>query len=69
MIRERCSCGAEFETDEDKAISLVKSWRESHRHQFTDTGMVVTDVARSDVAPDALFPELHIGFRGSEFDE
>lgn len=33
MIRERCSCGAEFETDEDNAVALLKVWRREHRHQ------------------------------------
>ena len=32
MIREVCACGAEFETDDREAISLVKSWRRSHKH-------------------------------------
>jgi hypothetical protein len=32
MIREVCSCGAEFETDDRDAIALVKSWRRSHKH-------------------------------------
>ena len=32
MIREVCSCGAEFETDDREAIALVKSWRRSHKH-------------------------------------
>ena len=32
MIREVCSCGAEFETDDREAIQLVKSWRRSHKH-------------------------------------
>ena len=32
MIREVCSCGAEFETDDRDAISLVKNWRRSHKH-------------------------------------
>jgi hypothetical protein len=32
MIRETCSCGAEFETDEREAIALVKNWRRSHKH-------------------------------------
>jgi len=42
MIREVCSCGAEFETDDREAITLVKSWRKTHKHsekpQQTDTG-------------------------------
>ena len=32
MIREVCSCGAEFETDDREAIQLVKSWRKTHKH-------------------------------------
>jgi hypothetical protein len=32
MIREVCSCGAEFETDDREAIALVKSWRRTHKH-------------------------------------
>jgi hypothetical protein len=32
MIREVCSCGAEFETDDRDAVSLVKSRRRTHKH-------------------------------------
>ena len=32
MIREVCSCGAEFETDDREAIALVRSWRKTHKH-------------------------------------
>lgn len=32
MIREVCSCGAEFETDEREAVVLVKNWRRTHKH-------------------------------------
>jgi hypothetical protein len=32
MIREVCSCGAEFETDDRDAVELVKSWRRTHKH-------------------------------------
>lgn len=32
MIRETCSCGAEFETDDREAIELIKSWRRTHKH-------------------------------------
>jgi hypothetical protein len=32
LIREVCSCGAEFETDDREAITLVKNWRRSHKH-------------------------------------
>ena len=32
MIREVCSCGAEFETDDRDAVELVKTWRRTHKH-------------------------------------
>jgi hypothetical protein len=32
MIREVCSCGAEFETDDRDAIELIKNWRRTHKH-------------------------------------
>jgi len=32
MIREVCSCGAEFETDEQDLVVLVKNWRRTHKH-------------------------------------
>lgn len=32
MIREVCSCGAEFETDDREAIALIKTWRRTHKH-------------------------------------
>lgn len=44
MIREVCSCGAEFETDDRDAIALVKSWRRTHKHadkpHTPDTGVI-----------------------------
>ena len=32
MIRETCSCGAEFETDLPEQVELVKHWRRTHKH-------------------------------------
>lgn len=53
MIRETCSCGAEFETDDREAIELVKSWRKSHKHsekaQMPDTGHA-TILSQNEVA-------------------
>jgi hypothetical protein len=44
MIRETCSCGAEFETDDRDAIILVKNWRKTHKHSEKpsdrDTGVI-----------------------------
>ena len=31
MIRERCSCGAKFATDEPDALKMVREWRKSHQ--------------------------------------
>jgi hypothetical protein len=32
MIRETCSCGAEFESDLPNQVELVKNWRRTHKH-------------------------------------
>lgn len=32
MIREVCSCGAEFESDLPDQVALVKAWRRTHKH-------------------------------------
>ena len=32
MIRETCSCGAEFESDLPDQVELVKNWRRTHKH-------------------------------------
>ena len=44
MIREVCSCGAEFETDDRDAVILVKNWRKTHKHSdkplAADTGVI-----------------------------
>jgi hypothetical protein len=44
LIREVCSCGAEFETDDRDAVALVRSWRRTHKHsekaQTSDTSVV-----------------------------
>jgi len=39
-IREKCSCGAEFETNEKESIKLVREWRRKHvclQHDTDDT--------------------------------
>lgn len=45
MIRETCSCGAEFETDDRDAIQLVKSWRRSHKHSDKPSVAPVSDIS------------------------
>jgi hypothetical protein len=32
MIREVCSCGAEFECDLPDQVELVTKWRRTHKH-------------------------------------
>lgn len=43
MIREVCSCGAEFETDDRDAIQLVKSWRRTHKHSEKPSNAPTSD--------------------------
>jgi hypothetical protein len=43
MIREVCSCGAEFETDDREAIQLVKSWRRTHKHSEKPSNAPTSD--------------------------
>jgi len=65
MIRERCSCGAEFETDEKSALQLLKSWRATHRHEITEPVNFVNSSSQVEQATQAITkePELQIGFR------
>lgn len=63
VIRERCSCGAEIETDSDQDYEIVVEWREQHpcRPPMDDRPMGGT--AQVEQAPDLTLPELHVGFR------
>jgi hypothetical protein len=66
MVRERCSCGAEFETDEKSALQLLKSWRATHLHQVSENATFVnvsSQIEQSNLVRD---PELQIGFRPEE---
>lgn len=69
MVRERCSCGAEFETDDKEAVKLLREWRKAHLHQFEPGSLALLDSARSELAPDNVLPELHIGFRADPDEE
>lgn len=69
MIRERCSCGAEFETDRDDALKLLREWRNKHRHDVTLERRDVELNAMAEVAAAPYVPELHVGFRADPFDE
>jgi hypothetical protein len=50
MIREVCSCGAEFETDDRDAIELMKSWRRTHKHEIRSEQRDVTALTNTDIA-------------------
>jgi hypothetical protein len=65
MVRERCSCGAEFETDEKSALQLLKSWRAIHRHELSESATFVNVGSQVEQAIQAIErePELQIGFR------
>jgi hypothetical protein len=69
MIRERCSCGAEFETDEKTSVRLVRDWRENHRHELTPEESDATIETTLGFSPDPRLPELHVGFRPDPLDE
>ena len=64
MIRERCSCSAEIETDEEDAFDIVDQWRVRH-HCSPDNELPphTSGFAQIEQAPDFTSPELHIGFR------
>jgi hypothetical protein len=63
MIRERCSCGAEFETDQSNALNLIRAWRKEHTcppQQMDRPNLSST----TELTPtDNRNPELHLGFR------
>lgn len=69
MVREVCSCGAEFESDESNAVRLLREWRRKHRCVNVPGSTIVVDSARVSEAPDFVVPELHIGFRADPDEE
>ena len=69
MIRERCSCGAEFETDEAHAVKLLREWRREHPHEHRTDPRDTDGTAATELASDPRSPELHIGFRSDPYDE
>jgi hypothetical protein len=62
MFRERCGCGAEFETDDDKGLRLLREWRRKHKCIQQQTGNADLQTT-SETVNDGRQPELHIGFR------
>lgn len=67
-VRERCSCGSEFESDEHNAVRLWREWRKEHvcqpsEPEYRDAGTTLSSV---ETVADGRYPELRMGFRGDE---
>jgi len=63
MVRERCVCGAEFESDNKQATRLLREWRSTHRCVLTAPGLPSGAESSTDLVESYRDPELHIGFR------
>jgi hypothetical protein len=63
MVRERCVCGAEFESNLKEAVRLLKEWRRVHKCVIVPASDRVEALASVDIVPESRTPELHIGFR------
>lgn len=68
MIRETCSCGAEFESDLPEQVALVKNWRRSHKHspQGKDTIRESQSLTTTEVPGIGFQPELPVFNDGDE---
>jgi hypothetical protein len=67
MIRERCSCGAEIETDEGNPMKIVAGWRRNHKcRSGVDQRDSSTLSSTERQEADERTPEFHIGFRPQE---
>jgi hypothetical protein len=63
MIRERCSCGAKFESDSREAIKLWREWRRKHNCPDRDTDPEFNSAANTsiDTLPIGFAPTMHPG--------
>ena len=69
-ISESCSCGASIELDRANEDSLWREWRKNHKCKVVDKADFFSQAATTvETAPDFTDKNLHIGFRGQEFDE
>lgn len=50
MIREVCSCGAEFESDLPNQVELVKNWRRTHKHSPKPDTKDSSTLSNTDIA-------------------
>lgn len=69
-ISETCSCGATFAAERNDELKLLNEWRTNHRCATPEHGsLAIMDTAQTTLAEDYHIPELHIGFRPSEYDD
>jgi hypothetical protein len=66
VLRERCACGAEIETDEQDCLEIVQEWRINHicPDKLDEDFAPIGGTAQVEQAPDHTVPDMHIGFRG-----
>ncbi len=73
MIRERCSCGSEFRTDEPNPIRIWREWRKKHACEPTTTDPDITAVTTSDTrtetVPLGFAPPMHLGRQDTGLEE
>ena len=50
MIREVCSCGAEFECDLPNQVELAKNWRRTHKHAYKADSKDSSTISNTEVA-------------------
>ncbi len=67
-ISESCSCGASFSAERSDELKLLSDWRDRHECRNREV-FAISDSSHISQIPDQKDPELHIGFRGAEFDE
>lgn len=66
MIRETCSCGAEFESDLPEQVALVKNWRKTHKHGEKPQGKDSSILSSTDLPGIGFQPELPVFNDGEE---
>ena len=68
-VRERCSCGSQFESNEPDCVKLWREWRKKHvcvhtmQDEAKDSGSVSSSL---EAVSSPHYPELRIGFRADE---
>ena len=67
-VSESCSCGASFSAERSDELKLLTEWRVKHECRSREV-FAISDSSHISQIADQKDPELHIGFRGAEFDE